>query len=126
MTEIKIIEDEQNPLLERRRIKIIIEAEKNPTIQEATKKVAEQFKTAEENIAIKQVKGKFGRNTFLISANVYNNKENKEKIEPKPKKKKGEQEKKEEPAAEKPAAAETEQPKAEKQEENKQENKGKN
>lgn len=111
----KIIEDKQNPLLERKEIRMIIKAEKNPTMQEASKKVAEQFKAIEENIVIKQVKGKFGRNTFLISANIYNSQEDKEKIEPKPKKKEGEEEKKEE----KPAAEQSTEQKQEKSEENK-------
>lgn len=89
----KIIEDKQNMLLKRREIKAIVEAEKNPTMQEAAKTVAEHFKTAEENTAIKQVKGKFGRHTFLIVANIYKSKEDKEKIEPKTKKKEKEGEK---------------------------------
>jgi len=101
----KIIEEKQNQFLKRKEIKVIMEAEKNPTIQEATKIVAEQFKAEEENIIVRQVKGKFGRNTFLISANIYNNKEAKEQIEPKKKEKKGKtgEEKKEEKPAEKPA-----------------------
>lgn len=83
----KIIEDKQNSLLRRREIKAIVEVEKNPTMEEAAKKVAEQFKAQEDNIAIKLVRGKFGRNTFLIAANIYNNQEDKDKTEPKAKKK---------------------------------------
>lgn len=92
----KIIEDKQNLLLKRREVKVIVEADKNPTMQEAGKLILEHFKTIEENIAIKQIKGKFGRKTFLIAANVYNSKEDKEKIEPKPKTKKGQAEEKKE------------------------------
>lgn len=92
----KIIQNKENPLLRRREVKLIIEAEKNPTMQEAAKTVAEQFKTAEENLAVKLVKGKFGRNTFLITANIYNSKEDKDNVEPKAKAKKGKEEKAEE------------------------------
>ncbi len=92
----QIIEDKKNPLLGRREVKLIIEAEKNPSMEEAAKIVGEQFKSVEENIAVKQVKGKFGRNTFLITANIYKSKENKEKIEPKLKGKKGKEKKPEE------------------------------
>ncbi len=77
----KVIEDKDNSLLKRREIKIIVEAEKNPSMQEASKLVSENFKTQEENIAVKQIKGKFGRNTFLITANIYYAKEDKEKTE---------------------------------------------
>jgi len=96
----KTLEDKQNVLLKRREVKIIVEAGKNPSMQEASKAIAENFKTAEENVAIKEIKGKFGMKTFLISANVYNNKEDKEKIEPKKKAKKGAEGKNEEKPAE--------------------------
>lgn len=84
----EIIENKQNPFLKRREIKIIVEAVKNPTMQEAVKMVVEQFKAVEDSITIKKIKGKFGRKTFLVEANIYNNKEDKEKIEAKPKVKK--------------------------------------
>jgi len=117
----KIIENKNNELLNRKEVKLIIEAEKNPSVQEATETVSKEFKSEEDSLAIKTVKGKFGRNTFLITANIYKNKEAKEKIEPKLKKKKGAKEKPAEqlqPAqAEQPAAAE--QKPEEKQEENK-------
>ena len=83
----KIVEDKNNSLLKRREIKIIVEAEKNPSMQEAGKLILEHFKTQEENVAVKQIKGKFGRNTFLITANIYYNKEDKEKTESKVKNK---------------------------------------
>ena len=93
----KIIEDKQNLLLNRKEVKIVVEAEKNPNVQEASKLVSEHFKAQEENIEIKEIKGKFGRKTFLIEANIYGSKEDKEKIEPKKKEKKGQ----EKPAEEK-------------------------
>lgn len=83
----KIIEDKNNSLLKRREIKVIVEAKKNPSMQEAGKLILEHFKAQEENVAIKQIKGKFGRDTFLITANIYHSKEDKEKTEPKIKKK---------------------------------------
>lgn len=89
----EIIEDKNNSLLKRREVKVIAEAEKNPSMQEASKIIAEQFKSQEENISVNQIKGKFGRNTFLITAKIYKSKEDKEKTEPKPKEKKGNAEK---------------------------------
>ncbi len=97
----KIIEDKQNPLLKRREVKVIAEAGKNPGMQEASQLISGHFKAQEESIAVKNIKGKFGRNTFLIAANIYNNKEDKEKTEPKIKDKKSKAAPEEKPAEEK-------------------------
>jgi ribosomal protein S24E len=78
----KILEDKNNELLKRREIKLVVDAAKNPSIQEAAKIIADQFKVAaEENIKVNVVKGKFGRKTFLISASIYESKDDKEKTE---------------------------------------------
>jgi len=97
----KIIEDKNNELLNRKEIKIIVEESKNPSMQEAMKTISGHFKAKDENIVVREIKGKFGRNTFLISAFIYNSKEAKDKIERKPKGKK--EEKPAEKLAEKPA-----------------------
>ena len=85
----QILENKENNLSSRKEIKVIVEALKNPSVEEAITLVAEEFKTHKENIAIKLIKGKFGRSTFLINAFVYKSKEDKEVIEPKKKVKKG-------------------------------------
>lgn len=77
----EILQEKQNILLKRREVKIVVEAEKNPGMQEASKIISEQFKTPEENLKVSKIAGKFGRNTFLINANIYGNKEDKEKTE---------------------------------------------
>jgi len=92
----KIIQEKQNPLLKRKEIRMIIESEKNPSMQEASKILSEKFKALEENIAVNLIKGKFGRKTFLVSANIYETKKDKEYIEPKPKRKKVQEQKQEE------------------------------
>ena len=84
----KILEEKHNPLLKRKEVKIIIEHEKNPSMEEASKLIAEKTNSSEECIAIKSIKGKFGRETFLISAMVYENKKDKEDTEQKKKVKK--------------------------------------
>ncbi len=83
-----IIEDNKNSLLKRREIKVVVEHKGNPGFGNALKMVSEQFKAQEENIVVNNVKGKFGRDTFLIGAFIYDSKEDKDKIEPKPKVKK--------------------------------------
>jgi ribosomal protein S24E len=86
--ETKIIEEKQNPLFKRKEVKIIVESPVSPTLKEAEKIISEKFSSNEENTKIKTINGKFGRNTFLISANIYSSKEDKEKTEPKAKEKK--------------------------------------
>jgi len=113
-----VLKDLKNELLGRREVKIVVPSEKNPSFDEAIKFIAAEFKTPDENIDISGIKGKFGRKTFLISANVYDSKESKEKAEIKTKKqrkaeaeeaKKADEEKKA-PAEEKPAPATEEKP----------------
>lgn len=84
----KILEQKENHLFKRKEIKIIVESPISPSIKDAEKIVSEKFSGNEESIKIKKVGGKFGRNTFLISANIYQSKEDKEKTEKKPKEKK--------------------------------------
>ena len=84
----KPMKDNYNELLKRREVKIIIESESNPGFLKAGQAVADFAKKPEENIAVKEVKSAFGRNTFLIDAFVYDTKEMKDKIEPKKKEKK--------------------------------------
>jgi ribosomal protein S24E len=86
----QVLEDKENFLLNRREVKVIVEADKNPTYEEALNLLIEKFKVAGDTVAIRQVKGKFGRNTFLISAFIYKSKEDKEMFEPKKKEKKKE------------------------------------
>lgn len=83
-----ILEEKKNFLINRKEIKVIVKAEKNPNREEASSILEKEFKADKENIVVKGVKGKFGRNTFLISAFIYDSKEDKEKFEPKEKEKK--------------------------------------
>ena len=76
----KTLEDRENLLLNRREIKVIVEAPKNPSFQEACKLISEKFKADEELIDVRNIGGKFGRDTFLISAYVYKNKKDKEEL----------------------------------------------
>ena len=82
-----ILEEKENNLLNRKEVKIIVETAKNPSFQEAENWIAEKFKAEKELIVIKGIKGKFGRNTFLITSFIYKSKEAKEKLEKKKEKK---------------------------------------
>jgi ribosomal protein S24E len=83
-----IVKDLKNDLLKRREIKLVMNAEKNPGMANASKLIAEHFKADESNIVVRELKSKFGRDTFLIDAFIYNSIEDKERIEPKKKLKK--------------------------------------
>lgn len=96
----EIIEDRENSLLARREVRVIAEAGKNPSAEEALSLIADNFKADKENIALKLIRGKFGRDTFLLDAFIYKTREDKEKFEPKKKIKKSA----EEQAAPMPAA----------------------
>jgi len=85
---LKILQDKDNKLFNRKEVKGLVEADSNPKKQEAEKIISETFSKPVENIALKKIQGKFGRKTFLISANVYDSPEDKNKTEPKKKIKK--------------------------------------
>jgi len=86
----KVIDDFRNDLLSRREIKAVVSSSGNPGFAEAGKMVSESLKAVEENIVVRNVLSKFGRDSFLIDAYVYDSEEHKNKIEPKKKEKKKE------------------------------------
>ncbi len=88
MKNLKILEQKENPLFNRKEIEIIIETSIAPKIQEAKEFIAKEFSSDAENIKVKKIKGRFGSNNFIITANIYGSREDKEKTEPKSKKEK--------------------------------------
>ena len=115
----EILQDKDNFLFNRKEIKLIVEAEKSPSFEEASDILSENFKSDKDTIVIKGVRGKFGRNTFLISGFIYKTKDDKDKFEPKKKEKKKEGE----APAPTPAAPAPEKPVEEKKEEKTEEKK---
>jgi len=85
---IEILEDRENPLFKRKLVKLIVESKITPSKIESMKIISDKFKVDESKIVIDKVQGKFGRNTFLVEAKIYNSLEDKETIEPKVKEKK--------------------------------------
>ena len=82
------MKDLQNKLLNRREVQVVMESSSNPGFEGAKKIIGDNFKAKEEMIAVKKVKGKFGRDTFLVDAFIYDSVRDKERIEPKVKVKK--------------------------------------
>ncbi len=117
MMKLKILEEKNNNLFDRREIKSVVEAEITPSRKEILDVLAEKYKVPRENIKIKGIHGKFGSKTFAVEANIYSSKETREKVELK-KKKEQESEKQFEEASK---ATEAEEQSAEKAEEPKEE-----
>ncbi|MDO8622865.1 MAG: hypothetical protein Q7R52_01355 [archaeon] len=88
MEQVQILEQKENPLFKRKEIKVIVKSPSTPSFVESSKFISEKFSAPEDNITVKKIQGKFGRGTFLIEANIYSSKSEKDKIEPKPKEKK--------------------------------------
>jgi len=91
--EIRVVNEKENLLFNRKEIQAEIIAETTPKKDEVLKILSEKFSKPVENISLKKIQGKFGKNNFLIIANIYNTKEDKESIEPNKKEKKEEQQK---------------------------------
>lgn len=81
----KIISEQKNNLLKRRELSLILESEKNPGFDHSLKNISSHFKVSENQIAIKSIKSRFGQNSFLINAFIYDAEADKIKNEPKPK-----------------------------------------
>jgi ribosomal protein S24E len=84
--QLKIIQEKENPLLNRKEIKILIESKITPSYKETRKILSENFKINKDNIKINSIKGKYGLSEFIVNINLYKTKEDKESIEIKSKK----------------------------------------
>ncbi|VVB83011.1 Ribosomal protein S24e [uncultured archaeon] len=92
MTEkLTIVKEKKNPIFDRREIEVNAVMSITPKIKEAEEFIGKEFSANPENVKIKKIKGRFGSNSFVITANIYTSKEEKDKIETKiktPRKKK--------------------------------------
>ena len=81
MDKLNIIKQKENPLFNRKEIELSVEAEATPSNSEIEKFISEKFSAPVENIKIKKILGRFGSKIFKIIVNIYNSKQDKEKIE---------------------------------------------
>ncbi len=65
----------KNDLMNRKEIVVEMESAKTPSYVEATKLIAEHFKTTEDCVMVEQIKGVFGRTKFAVKASIYTSKE---------------------------------------------------
>jgi len=94
MEKIVIINEKKNPVFDRKEIEVSVHMDISPKIKEAEELIGKEFSANPENVKIKKVKGRFGSRSFVITANIYSSKEEKDKIETKTKKEKKKVEKK--------------------------------
>ena len=121
---VQSVQENENILLNRKEVKINVEAEITPSRSEVIKVVCEKFKCSEDVVKIIKIDSNFGTKVFTIIADIYGSKELKESIALKKKKeieagkkveeekKKAEEEKKaaEEKPAEEPVETTEEKP----------------
>jgi ribosomal protein S24E len=88
MKMINTAKQKENPLFNRKEIEILVETKVAPKTSETEEFIAKEFSTSNENVKVKKIKGRFGSTNFTVTANIYNSKEDKDKIEPKSKKEK--------------------------------------
>lgn len=118
--ELIVKDSRRNDLLKRQEIIAVIKSEITPVIEQARKAVAESLHADAELVAMRRVKGRFGRKEFDVEACVYDSKEAFEGAEPKPKEKKQGQAEK---AEEKPERKEEQKPEAKQEKTGKKEGK---
>jgi ribosomal protein S24E len=126
------VEENRNDLFSRNEVKIRVENEIIPSNSEAKEVVSKKFSCDEDLVRVNKIEGKFGTHFFYIYADIYDSKEEFQRVVKKTKQeieaeKKAEEEKlkaeAEAKAQEEAAKAEAEKPVEETAEENKEEEK---
>jgi len=72
---IKIIEEKKNPLFSRKEIHLEIESDAVPSHEEVKNLVSEKFSSDQELIRTRLIKGRFGINIFDVFIDIYDSKE---------------------------------------------------
>lgn len=86
--EMKILNESKNNLFKRTEVSAEISNKVTPSKDEVQKLLSEKFSVPEDGIKVKTIVGQFGSEVFKIEANIYNSKEDKEKVEHKTKQEK--------------------------------------
>jgi ribosomal protein S24E len=86
MEKFTIVTQKQNPAFNRKELVLSVDTNVTPKISEAEAFIAKEFSSSAENVKIREIKGRFGSTNFVITANIYSSKEEKDKIEDKAKK----------------------------------------
>ncbi len=84
--ELKEIKKHENPIFNRKEIEVTVETSGSLKTSEVENLLSEKYSVPAENITIRSIKGSFGSNKFLITANIYQTKQDREKTEVKTRK----------------------------------------
>jgi len=95
--ELNILQENKNPLFNRKEIQGIIKSDICPNKLDVLQKLSEQFSVIPEAIRVLGIKGVFGTKEFKLDAHVYDSKEERDKVEKLTKKEKELETKKPEP-----------------------------
>jgi ribosomal protein S24E len=87
---LNIIQEKENPFLNRKEIILKINAKKTPSFKEVEELISKELSIPVERIHIEKINGRFGLNEFNISLSIYNSSEDKQKLMKKTKKTKKE------------------------------------
>ena len=86
--ELKILEQNENPLFKRKAITAVATSEIAPSNEEVKKQIADKTSSKPELVIIEGIHGSFGSKEFKITAKIYASEEDLKNTEPKAKEKK--------------------------------------
>ena len=85
----KLLQERRQPLLARKEVALEIEFDAvTPSNVEVAKKVAEKMKVTTEVVVVRNIYSEFGEKKAVVKAYIYESKEKRDDIEPKPKERK--------------------------------------
>lgn len=84
--ELEILEEKHNDLFGRKEIKVFLDSQVTPSRMQVLDLISKKFTCPIENIKITGINGGFGTKNFVIGANIYNSREEREAVELKKKK----------------------------------------
>ena len=73
--------------MKRKEVQVVVESKSNPGFAHALKEVVHHFKASEDQVVVKRITSSFGKNQFVIEANIYDSANDKLQLEPKKKEK---------------------------------------
>lgn len=86
MEHLRIIQENDNKLLNFKEVRAVAPFAKTPTMNEVIKVFANKYGAAEESLIIKKIKGNFGTKNFSIIVRIYPDKKTMDSVEKKNKK----------------------------------------
>jgi len=80
-TNIKVINETDNPLFKRKEVELEVISETNPSKSDVDKMLSIRYNSSPDKIRIKKIDSKFGSKVFTVTANIYDTREDMFKTE---------------------------------------------